>query len=43
MTFTFTYSGNDMQDMTTNIKLTMITAMAEAKRKNRLASAEVMD
>ena len=29
-----------MQDMTTNIQLTMITAMAVAERKNRLASAE---
>ena len=37
---TFAYSGNDMQDMTTNIQLTMITAMAAAERKNRLASAE---
>ncbi|PSV25367.1 recombinase family protein, partial [Photobacterium kishitanii] len=26
---TFAYSGNDMQDMTTNIQLTMITAMVE--------------
>ncbi len=37
---TFAYSGNDMQDMTNNIQLTMITAMAAAERKNRLASAE---
>ena len=37
---TFAYTGNDMQDMTTNIQLTMITAMAAAERKNRLASAE---
>lgn len=37
---TFAYSGNDMQDMTINIQLTMITAMAAAERKNRLASAE---
>lgn len=37
---TFAYSGNDMLDMTTNIQLTMITAMAAAERKNRLASAE---
>ena len=36
----FAYTGNDMQDMTTNIQLTMITAMAAAERKNRLASAE---
>ena len=36
----FAYSGNDMQDMTTNIQLMMITAMAAAERKNRLASAE---
>ncbi|KJG15439.1 resolvase, partial [Photobacterium iliopiscarium] len=36
----FSYSGNDMQDMTTNIQLTMITAMAAAERKNHLASAE---
>lgn len=37
---TFAYTGNEMQDMTTNIQLTMITAMAAAERKNRLASAE---
>lgn len=37
---TFTYTGNDLQDMTTNIQLTMIAAMAAAERKNRLASAE---
>ena len=36
----FAYTGNDMQDMPTNIQLTMITAMAAAERKNRLASAE---
>ncbi|WP_239994328.1 recombinase family protein [Photobacterium phosphoreum] len=37
---TFAYTGNDMQDMTTNIQLTMITAMAAAERKNRLAYAK---
>lgn len=37
---TFVYTGEDLQDMTTNIQLTMITAMAAAERKNRLASAE---
>ena len=36
----FNYTGDDLQDMTTNIQLTMITAMASAERKNRLASAE---
>ncbi len=33
---TFAYSGNDMQDMTTNIQLTMITAMAAAERKTKI-------
>ena len=37
---TFAYTGNDMQDMTTNIQITMLTAMASAERQNRLASAE---
>lgn len=36
----FAYTGNDMQDMTTNIQITMVTAMAAAERKTRLASAE---
>lgn len=37
---TFEYTGKDMTDMITNIQITMITAMAAAERKNRLASAE---
>lgn len=37
---TFAYTGSEMQDMTTNIQITMLTAMAAAERKNRLASAE---
>ncbi|MGL5372251.1 MAG: recombinase family protein [Plesiomonas shigelloides] len=37
---TFAYTGNDMQDMVTDIQMNMITAMASAERKNRLASAE---
>lgn len=37
---TFAYTGDDMKDMTTNIQVTMLTAMAAAERKNRLASAE---
>ncbi|WP_428479697.1 recombinase family protein [Photobacterium japonica] len=37
---TFEYTGEDMTDMITNIQITMITAMAAAERKNRLASAE---
>lgn len=36
----FEYTGDDIRDMTTNIQITMITAMAAAERKNRLASAE---
>ncbi|WP_283598861.1 recombinase family protein [Photobacterium phosphoreum] len=37
---TFQYTGEDMTDMVTDIQLNMITAMASAERKNRLASAE---
>lgn len=36
----FEYTGDDIRDMTTNIQITMITAMAAAERKNRLASAD---
>lgn len=37
---TFEYTGNTMTDMVTNVQITMITAMAAAERKTRLASAE---
>ncbi|WP_146447162.1 recombinase family protein [Vibrio cyclitrophicus] len=37
---TFEYIGDTMTDMTTNVQITMITAMAAAERENRLASAE---
>ena len=37
---TFSYNSNEMLDMTTNIQISMITAMAAAERKTRLASAE---
>ena len=37
---TFMYTNDDLQDMTTNIQLTMVAAMAAAERCSRLASAE---
>lgn len=37
---TFQYTGDTMTDMTTNVQITMITAMAAAEREARLASAE---
>lgn len=37
---TFEYIGDTMTDMTTNVQITMITAMAAAERESRLASAE---
>lgn len=37
---TFTYTGDTMTDMITNVQITMITAMAAAERETRLASAE---
>lgn len=37
---TFAYTGDTMIDMTTNVQISMITAMAAAERETRLASAE---
>ncbi|MGL6261674.1 recombinase family protein [Vibrio sp. WXL210] len=37
---TFAYTGDTMMDMTTNVQISMITAMAAAERETRLASAE---
>ncbi|EIV1639683.1 recombinase family protein [Vibrio parahaemolyticus] len=40
LTFAYTSKDADMQNMVTDIQITMLTAMAAAERKNRLASAE---
>ncbi|HGZ6744253.1 TPA: recombinase family protein [Vibrio parahaemolyticus] len=40
LTFSYSSKDDDMQNMVTDIQITMLTAMAAAERKNRLASAE---
>lgn len=40
LTFSCSSKDDDMQNMVTDIQITMLTAMAAAERKNRLASAE---
>ncbi|MCG6432585.1 recombinase family protein [Vibrio parahaemolyticus] len=40
LTFSYSIKDDDMQNMVTDIQITMLTAMAAAERKNRLASAE---
>lgn len=40
LTFSYSSKNDDMQNMVTDIQITMLTAMAAAERKNRLASAE---
>ncbi|MGL1381397.1 helix-turn-helix domain-containing protein, partial [Vibrio parahaemolyticus] len=40
LTFSYSNKDDDMQNMVTDIQITMLTAMAAAERKNRLASAE---
>lgn len=40
LTFAYSKKDDDMQNMVTDIQITMLTAMAAAERKNRLVSAE---